>query len=108
MWFAFAKKGRWHEYLPVCIFASWLSLIVEAIMVYYDLWSYSGHPLLGLFVNGFGDLYKWTLAVIIFEYIHCWLGHISYHKWWNIGYSYLADWFLFWLFYKYHKFVTQK
>lgn len=132
MWFAFAKRGRWHKYLPVCIFASWLSLIVEAIMIYYNLWSYSGHPLLALFINAFGIYlvtiylfiqwlpdncsaksmfwyyFKWTLAVILFECVHAWLGHISYHKWWNIGYSYLSDWLLFWLFYNYHKFVTQK
>lgn len=132
MWLAFARKGRWYEYLSVCIFASWLSLVVEAIMVYYSLWSYSGHPLLALFVNGLGSYivtiylfvqwppndrsaksilgyyFKWTLAVIFFEYIHLWLGHISYQNGWNIGYSYLSDWFLFWLFNKYHNFVTQK
>ncbi len=130
MWLIFAKKGQWHKYLSVCIFASWLSLVVEAIMVYYNLWSYSGHPLVGLLVNGFGVyivtlylftqwlpddhsfktlfwyFFKWTLAAIIFEMIHAWLGHITYHKWWNIGFSYLADWFLFWLFFKYHLFVS--
>lgn len=130
MWLIFAQRGQWHKYLSVCIFASWLSLVVEAIMVYYTLWSYSGHPLIGLLVNGFGVyivtlylfvqwlptdhsfkalfwyFFKWTLAAIIFELIHASLGHITYYKWWNIGYSYLADWFLFWLFFKYHLFVS--
>lgn len=130
-WFLFAKKGRWHKYLPVCIFASWLSLILEALMHYYNLWSYSGHPLIALFGNAFGiyivTLYlfiqwlpedrslrpmliywfKWSIVVIIFEWFHFWLGHISYHKWWNIGYSYISDWLLLWIFYRYHIFITK-
>lgn len=129
-WFLLAKKGRWREYLPVCIFASYFSLVIEAIVHYFNLWTYSGHPLLSLFTNGFGvyivvmylfiqwlprertfkSMFKywfiWTAVAIIFEWVHIWLGYMTYQKWWNIGYSYLSDWLLFWLFYQYHVFVN--
>jgi len=32
--------------------------------------------------------------------------HLKYDKWWNAGCSYLADWFLYWLFYEFHKFLN--
>ncbi|MDF2570226.1 MAG: hypothetical protein K0R55_1830 [Sporomusa sp.] len=131
VWFWFSDKRQWRAYLPTCIFASWISYIVEAVMVHYPLWSYSGHKLMSLNVNGFGiyivfvflfiqrlpkqrklgNLLKywfiWTGIAISIELFHLLLGHITYHSWWNIGYSYLADWLLLLLFYKFHLFVTE-
>ena len=127
VWLIFADKKRWQEIFPVTIFASWLSFIVEAWMNYvYSLWSYSGSAVLPLFGNAFGVyivvpyffiqwlpykrnlrnmliyFFLWTGFSIIFEFIHWRFLQIEYHHWWNIGCSYLSDWFLFWLFYKYY------
>lgn len=127
VWIVLADKSRWREIIPVCFFASWVSYIVEAIMLHYQLWSYTGHHLLALNINGFGCyivatylfiqwlptdhsfkkmfiywLY-WTGFVIVFELFHVWMGELQYYKWWNTIWSYLADWFLFWVFYKYHQ-----
>lgn len=127
IWFLFANKKRWKEILPVSIFASWLSFILEAWMHYvYNLWSYSGTAILPLFGNAFGvyivvpyffiqwlpqertlikmSLYffSWTGFSIVFEFIHWYFLQIEYHLWWNIGCSYIADWLLFLIFYKYY------
>ena len=127
VWLIFADKRRRKEIFPVSIFASWISFIVEAWMHYaYNLWSYSGLAILPLFGNALGIyivvpyffiqwlphersinkmfiyFFFWTGFSIIFEFIHWRFLQIEYHLWWNIGCSYLSDWFLFWLFYKYY------
>ena len=127
VWLIFANKKRWKEILPVSILASWFSFIVEAWMHYvYNLWSYPGEIILPLFGNGFGIyfvvsylfiqclphekslkkmivyLFLWTGFAIIVELLHWRLLQIEYHLWWNIGYSYICDWLLFWIFYKYY------
>lgn len=120
-------RSRWREILPVAIFASWLSYIVESIMTFgIQLWSYAGHPLAGLTANGFGIyiivtylfiqwlpkqqtplalfqyFFYWTAFAISYEWVHLYFEQIRYHRWWDLGYSYLADWLLFWIFYKYY------
>jgi hypothetical protein len=127
VWFIFANKKRWKEILPVSIFASWISFIVEAWMHYvYNLWSYSGLAILPLLGNAFGIylvvpyffiqllpqerrlgkmliyFFLWTGFAIIYEFFHWYLLKIEYHLWWNMGCSYLSDWLLFWIFYKYY------
>lgn len=127
VWLMFANKNRWKEIMPVCIFASWLSFILESWMHYvYTLWSYTELPILSLLGNGFGVyivvpyffiqllphkpalktmlvyFFLWSNFAIIFEFFHWYLLKIEYHLWWNIGYSYLADWLLFWIFYKFY------
>ncbi len=132
-WFFFAAKKRWREILPVSIFASWLSFGVEALIQYlYNLWSYSGPVLFPLFGNAFGIylvvpyffiqwlpvertisklvfyFFLWTGFAIFFEFVHWYLGKIEYHLWWNMMYSYLSDWFLFWIFYNYYVVMNLK
>lgn len=132
VWFTFAKRGRWHEYLPTCILASFTSVLVESGTYFYSLWKYSSHPLVAFYLNAFGvyivvmylflqwlpkkrtiaNMLKywfiWTAIVIVIERVHLLLGHMWYLKWWNSGYSYIADWFLFLIFYKYHVFITER
>jgi len=127
IWFIFANKKRWKEILPVSIFASWISFAVEAWMHYvYNLWSYAGSGILPLFGNAFGIylvvpyffiqylpqertlvkmlvyLFLWADFAIVFEFLHWYFSKIEYHLWWNIGFSYLSDWLLFWIFFKYY------
>ncbi|MDD4334088.1 MAG: hypothetical protein PHY77_00575 [Desulfotomaculaceae bacterium] len=47
--------------------------------------------------------FVWTGAAISLEYLYDRTGLLVYHQWWNIGFSYPADWFLFALFYYYHR-----
>lgn len=110
VWLIFANKKRWKEILPVAIFASWISFIVEAWMHYvYNLWTYSGSVILPLYGNAFGIyivvpyffiqllpnvrsikkmlvyFFLWTGFAIIFEFFHWYFLQIEYHNWWNIG-----------------------
>jgi hypothetical protein len=127
VWFIFANKKRWKEIIPVSIFASWTSFILETWIHYvYNLWSYSGLPIFSLFANAFGIyivvpylfiqllpherslvkmfvyFFLWTVFAIILEFFHWYLLKIEYHLWWNIGYSYVSDWVLFGIFYKFY------
>lgn len=131
--FLFADKKRWREILPVAIFASWLSFIVEAWMHYvFKLWSYSGNPIFPLFGNAFGIyivvpyffiqwlpqertigrmvfyFFLWTGFAILFEFFHWRLLRIEYHLWWNMGCSYISDWLLFGILYNYYVMTNLK
>ncbi|MFC4767481.1 CBO0543 family protein [Effusibacillus consociatus] len=128
-WMLFADKKRWRELLPVGILGSALGSTTDNIMEHYKLWEYhgGGHPLIpaltddwGIFLvipylfiqwlpkqQTFGNLFvywfMWTGITTGIEWIYVTTNHMHYHKWWHIGYSYLADWFLFCLFYQFHK-----
>lgn len=128
-WIFLADKSRWRELFPVCLLASFLGLTTDTLMNYYQLWGYSGseHPLLGTFADDLGIYIVvtylfiqwlpqqrtprnmlaywliWTVFAILIEHFYLVTGHTYYRQWWNPWYSYLADWFLFWLFYKFHK-----
>jgi hypothetical protein len=128
LWLMFANKKRWKEIIPASIFASWLSLIVEAWMHYvYQLWSYSGLAIVALLGNALGVylvvpyffiqllpnkktlikmftyIFFWTSFAILFEFFHWYFLRIEYHLWWNMGCSYIADWIIFGLLYQFHK-----
>jgi len=45
----------------------------------------------------------WTAAMAANEWTHVVTGHITYPLWWNVYYSYVSDWILFWIFYQCHK-----
>lgn len=127
IWNSYADKKRWRELLPVCIFAAFLGIGTDELMHYYPLWEYVGSPLLIHLADDFGIyavvtylfiqwlpkqciiqkmlLYwvKWTTVAIIIELIYVHFGYLLYHQWWMIWHSYAADWFLYWIFYKFHK-----
>ena len=127
VWLRFADKARWREILPVCIFAKALALATDVLIFYYPLWEYVGPPHLihladdlGIYpvvtylfiqflpdnrsVRGMvGYWLIWTTIAIVIEIIYICCGYIRFHLWWNIWYSYAADWFLYWLFYEFHR-----
>jgi len=41
-WLFFADKSRWKELVPVCVFASSLSLITDQVVDYIPYWKYYG------------------------------------------------------------------
>lgn len=126
-WLIFADKSRWREMLPTCIFASLLGSLTDVLIHYYPLWNYdntiwsewsddlSVYPVVVyLFLQWMPQNKKmvpmliywlyWTSLAISIEFLHVNTGFMSYPTGeWNIFYSYLADWFLFWLFYRFHK-----
>lgn len=126
VWLILADKKRWRELLPVAFFASLLGCLTDNIMHHYRLWEYDGR-ILADFTNDFGtyvvvtylfiqwlpkeerlwNLFVywviWTSLAIGYEWFHLKTNHIIYHNWWRIHFSYIADWILFFIFYKYHK-----
>jgi hypothetical protein len=125
-WLIFADKRRWRELTPVSLFAALLGAQTDIIMHYYRLWEYDPALVVEilddtgiyivvtyLFIQWlpknrsprvmFGYWFVWTALAITVEFIFLATGHIHYHRWWNIGWSYLADWLLFGIFYLYHK-----
>ncbi|KJS03829.1 MAG: hypothetical protein VR68_00510 [Peptococcaceae bacterium BRH_c4a] len=127
-WLFFADRKRWRELFPVSIFASFLGSVTDNIMHYYKLWEFhSEHPLLPRLLDDLG-IYMvlpylfiqllpkrrtlwimlaywviWTGFAIGLEWVHLVTNHMEHHLWWNLWYSYAADWFLFWLFYHFHR-----
>ncbi|MDF9409733.1 hypothetical protein L7E55_15480 [Pelotomaculum isophthalicicum JI] len=128
-----ADKKRWRELFIVSILASFLGCITDEIMHHYTLWQYkNGHPLLinmaddfgvyavvtYLFIQWlpknqtfqimFGYLLAWTSFAISIELLYYFSNHLVYYQWWNSWHSYVADWFLFLLFYQFHKVFNLK
>ena len=130
VWLLLADKRRWKELFPVGIFAGYLAGISDDLMRRVELWSYKMDPAnnalvefltdIGIYIvstylfiqwlpekSRFWSMFRyffiWTAFTIGIEFIFYVTGHIQYHKWWNLGWSYLSDWFLFWIFYKFYK-----
>ena len=127
LWLIFADKKRWRELIPVCIFASLLGSLSDILIHYYPLWSYdntmwaelsddlSVYPVVVyLFIQWLPTnrsrwillsyWFVWTLFAILIEIYHLKTGYMSYPTGeWNLLCSYVADWLLFWIFFRFHK-----
>ncbi|WP_369405521.1 hypothetical protein [Aneurinibacillus tyrosinisolvens] len=51
----------------------------------------------------FLHLFLFTGIGITMEWIHITTHHMTHEKWWNYGWSYLANWFLYLTFYSFHR-----
>lgn len=128
IWLCFADKKRWRELIPVCFLASLLGAITDTIMHHHKFWDYDdGCSAIPYILNDFGTYVvvtylfiqylpkertpgamvwywvKWTAASIGIEWVHVHTGHLRYFRGWNMVWSYVSDWILFWIFYKYHQ-----
>jgi PAS domain S-box-containing protein len=129
VWLLFADKQRWRELFPVAIFGSFLALISDIIVLTnYKLWAYHDPhnwrayllddlgiymvtiylfiqwlPRQNTFKRMFVYWFIWSGFCLAIEWIHLFTNNMSHYKWWNLGWSYLFGWFLFWLFYQFHK-----
>lgn len=128
IWIIFADKKRWRELFPVGFLAGLYGTTTDVVTNYYPLWKYDGDispiPRLlntwGMYIvvvylfiqylpsnRSFGRMlaywFLWTSIAVSIEKIHIITGHMTYHLWWNMYYSYLADWVLFSIFYFYYK-----
>lgn len=130
IWLLFADKKRWREILPVSIFAGFLGSLTDTAMQFYPLWGYQPRQAfteisddLGVYIvvtylfiqwlpkkqtcrELFKYIFIWSGIALALEWYHIHTGYMKYYQWWNMGWSYLADWFLFWVFYKFYKILN--
>lgn len=123
IFYIFYDRSRIGEILPSMIFAGYLGMITDILMLHFHLWDYHHYEPLpkwvvavlfdlgiyavvaGLYVQWLPEskplqwLYTipWTLGAVIFEYIFIRTNYMHHHQGWTLLHSYLADWFIFYL-----------
>ncbi|MEW6696999.1 MAG: CBO0543 family protein [Bacillota bacterium] len=121
LWFFFkADKSRLRELFGAAVFASFLGLLTDLIMIHHKLWGYHGLPqpsytiplLLDFSVypivaymfiqnlpTAWWDILKrtlfWTCFAGILEFITVKTSHMQYFQWWNIWLSLGSDIIIF-------------
>jgi PAS domain S-box-containing protein len=129
IWMLFADKKRWRELFLVALFGGFLGLITDIlVLANFKLWAYHDSfiwrayllddlgiymvtiylfiqwlPKQKTFSRMFFYWFLWSGFCLGIEWIHLFTNNMSHYKWWNLGWSYLFGWFLFWLFYQFHK-----
>ncbi|WP_066633550.1 CBO0543 family protein [Desulfolucanica intricata] len=129
--FIFYKKEKFFLYAPTCYLAVILGLMTDVLTDHYPLWQYPASSEIQKFwrdiLDDFGVyfvvtylflqalpqkttllaffryFFYWTLLAVSLEWIALKTGNMEYGLWWNIGYSYLADWLLFAFFYGHYR-----
>ncbi len=130
--FVFADKKKFRLFWSTCLLGMYLAATVDLFVHHYPLWDYpkgtkleqySYHLLqqLGVYpiviylyiqtlprkkqsiVSMIRHILYWSLLALFLEWLAINTGYMEYKKWWNLGWSYLADWLLFFLFYCYFK-----
>jgi hypothetical protein len=119
-----ADKFRIGEYLPSMIFAGFLAIITDIMMIYNEIWSYHKYwPLpewavafsldigvyavvSALFIQWLPKsrilqllyIIPWTAGAIAFEFLFLQMDWIKHHQhYWTLMHSYIADWIIFYL-----------
>ncbi|MTI47833.1 CBO0543 family protein [Sporosalibacterium faouarense] len=130
IWFIFADKKRWRELFTIAFFASAIGSTTDHLMHYFKFWSYKNSLIDKFIINVIDDWgiyivatylfiqwypearkiqYKimywilWTTTAITIEIIHIMANQMAHYNGWTLFHSYIADWILFWVFYKIHK-----
>jgi hypothetical protein len=127
----FADKKKFRLFWSTCLFGMYLAATIDLLADHYHLWDYpkgtqleqySYHLMqqLGVYlvviylyiqslphkqniVSMFRHILYWSLLALFLEWLAINIGFMEYKKWWNLGWSYLADWLLFLLLYCYFK-----
>ncbi len=127
IWLIFADKKRWRELFSISFFASAVGSTTDHLMHYYDLWRYQDKLINRFVLNAMDDwgIYIvvtylfiqwlprnrsiknmvpywiiWTSVAISIEFIHIKTNHMIHKNGWTFMHSYIADWVLFYVFYK--------
>jgi hypothetical protein len=130
----FADKKKFYCFSSTVYLAVILALITDLLMFVTPLWEYPGSKTQLFYkqmINSFGIyfvttyfflqtlpkkqtfltitrlIFYWSLFSIIIEWVSLKLGYIKHGLWWNLGWSYLADWILFFVFYVHHKWINR-
>lgn len=127
-----ADKNKFFKFAPTCYVAIILSLITELLTHHnYPLWDYPAATEAMTFIrhilDSFGvyfvvtylflqtlpqkqtlstlakHIFPWTILALLLEWVAVNTGNMKYGLWWNLGFSYLADWLLFILFFSYYR-----
>jgi hypothetical protein len=119
----FIDRSRVGEYLPSMIFAGFLGIITDILMLHFKIWDYHNYAPLpdwsvavsldtgvyavvpALYIQWLPSrpalqlLYTlpWTLGTILFEYIFIKMEWMHHHQWWTLMHSYIADWTIFYM-----------
>lgn len=131
---SFSNKKKFPVYVPTCYIGIILALYTDLWILVYPLWDYPGTEAETFFIqllNAFGlyfvvnffflqslpqkqtvlsvtlHIFYWSILVIILEMLYLYIGFIKHGLWWNIGFSYAADWILFVTFYLHHKWILR-
>ncbi|KEO83057.1 cupin domain-containing protein [Tumebacillus flagellatus] len=129
-WAAFWKFGdlrQWRRLLPAVLLSMVMSLTSDSVTDHYPLWTYHDTtgwmPYLAIrLIDDFGVypvtaylflqympspnrqvryFMTWTLAVILLETLFVFQGWMVHKDWWSIACSYIADWLIFFLLYRF-------
>lgn len=130
--FSFNKR-KFPLYLPTVYTGVIYALITDLMTFVYPLWKYPGTNIEAFWIqlfNGLGlyfvviyfflqtlpkiqtvlsvarHIFYWTIFSITLELLYIYLGFIEHGMWWNMGFSYIADWVLFIIFYLHHKWIS--
>ncbi len=130
---SFSNKEKFPLYVLTGYMGIILALITDLMMFVYPLWHYPGTKIELFYIqlmNGFGlyfvviyfflqslpkrqtvllvtrHIFYWSIFSIFLELLFLYIGFIEHGLWWNIGFSYLADWILFIIFYIHHKWAS--
>ncbi|WP_026909140.1 CBO0543 family protein [Paucisalibacillus globulus] len=133
MFFLFSDKTKFQLYVTTGYIGIILALITDLLMFVYPLWNYPGSKIEKFMIqllNGFGLYFVviyfflqflpkrqtlltmiryivyWSLFSISLELLFLYIGFIEHGLWWNILYSYIADWLLFITFYLHHRWIS--
>lgn len=126
-----ADKKKFFHFAPTCYVTLIISLAADILIIHYPLWDYPAatkiQALWKHLMDDFGiyfvftyfflqalpkrktiktvfrHLFGWTLLAILIEWIALRTGNFRHGLWWNLGYSYLANWLLFSIFYGYYR-----
>ncbi|MBP1934239.1 CBO0543 family protein [Ammoniphilus resinae] len=135
--FVFADKKKIIYFYPTCLLATYFSAAVDFLFTeHYPLWDYPHGTKMQTYIyhlmQQFGiypvvtylflqtipkrktkfklirHIFYWTLLAIFIEWLAITTHFMEHMKWWNLGYSYTADWLLFFLFYGHFRWWNKK
>lgn len=130
--YLFADKKKFTIFYPSCLLSLYLSCAVDFFATeHYILWDYpQGSKIQTYFyhlLQQFGvypvvtylflqtlpknqnilhmlrHVFYWSILSITIEWLAISVGYMEHLKWWNLGWSYLCDWILYFIFYSHHK-----
>ncbi|GBF33589.1 hypothetical protein DCCM_2695 [Desulfocucumis palustris] len=132
----FADKKRFLGQLPTCYFAMILGFLTDFLVEAYPLWEYTAAnkwehffveyldelgiyfvitylflqtlPKQKTFSTMFLHIFIWTIPSLLIELVALKIKAMEHHLWWNIYYSYICDWFLYFIFYKHHQLYAKE
>lgn len=135
--FLFADRSRWRRFLPACMLAMVMSLTTDVMVTHIPIWRYydQSHQPLTYYLKLLDDfgIYPvttylflqhyplassrlkqvryfiyWTTFAISLELLFCRMGWMVHSERWSLLFSYLADWLIFFLLFRFFLLLEKK